>query len=84
MTTPRQIAFFLNKLLRVKKVPDDSKNGLQFDAKRPVTKIALAVDASLSSFKKAVDSGAQLIIVHHGLLWKNQKSDSQLSQSSGM
>ena len=49
---------------------DSSLNGLQvgwYD--REIKKIAFAVDASLESFKRAVQSGADMLFVHHGLFW---------------
>jgi len=73
-TTPRQAAIFLNALLRTRQIKDDSKNGLQHDAKRPVERIAFAVDACAASFQKARAEGADLIVVHHGLLWKKEKT----------
>jgi dinuclear metal center YbgI/SA1388 family protein len=34
-----------------------------------VTRLALAVDASLAAFDGAAEAGAQMLIVHHGLFW---------------
>ena len=44
-------------------------NGLQVANKGKVTAIAAAVDASSVTIKKAIDNGADLLIVHHGLFW---------------
>jgi dinuclear metal center YbgI/SA1388 family protein len=53
---------------------DNSLNGLQVGREdKEVSKVACAVDASLESFRQAVQQGADLIFVHHGLLWSKQK-----------
>jgi dinuclear metal center YbgI/SA1388 family protein len=44
-------------------------NGLQVQNSGHVTRIAAAVDASLTTVRLAVEEGANLLIVHHGLFW---------------
>lgn len=44
-------------------------NGLQVQNRGQVTRIAAAVDASLTTVRKAIEVGADLLIVHHGLFW---------------
>jgi len=44
-------------------------NGLQVENHGGVSHIAAAVDASPATVKKAIDAGADLLIVHHGLFW---------------
>jgi dinuclear metal center YbgI/SA1388 family protein len=44
-------------------------NGLQVGGTRDITQIVAAVDASESAIHEAVDRGADLVIVHHGLFW---------------
>ncbi|MFN7137942.1 MAG: Nif3-like dinuclear metal center hexameric protein [Limisphaerales bacterium] len=44
-------------------------NGLQVENNGTVTKIAATVDASQATVRKAVEAGADLLIVHHGLFW---------------
>ena len=44
-------------------------NGLQVENKGSVTKIAATVDASLATIRLAVEAGADLLLVHHGLFW---------------
>lgn len=61
---------YLNKYLEVDKVGDGSWNGLQFEGSENVKKIAVAVDSGASVFQAAADAKADLLIVHHGLLWK--------------
>jgi dinuclear metal center YbgI/SA1388 family protein len=49
---------------------DSSQNGMQVACRaEAVTTVAFAVDASMESFRRAAEQGAQLLVVHHGLLW---------------
>ena len=68
------IVRFLNKELKVRRLKDFSKNGLQVRASENITKIGLATDACMDVFQKAKKLGCNLVIVHHGLLWKKQKA----------
>lgn len=73
MPTITLITRFLNNELDIKRVKDSSKNGLQVKGKTNVNKIGFCVDACLESFKKAKKQGCDLVIVHHGLLWKGKE-----------
>lgn len=44
-------------------------NGLQLERQGPVTRLAAAVDACQFTIDAAVGQGADLLLVHHGLLW---------------
>lgn len=68
-----RIVKFLNSELRVKRIKDDSRNGLQLNCSSNVRKIGFAVDGSLSTFKKAKKANVDFLIVHHGIKWKPQK-----------
>jgi len=48
---------------------DRAHNGLQVANRRGVTRIAAAVDASLTTVRMAAAAGADLLVVHHGLFW---------------
>lgn len=48
---------------------DGAMNGLQMENSGVVTRIAATVDASLATVRMAVEAGADLLIVHHGLFW---------------
>ncbi len=50
---------------------DYSLNGLVVGSPedRKVEKVAVAVDASLSTFERAIEAGCTFLIVHHGLFW---------------
>jgi dinuclear metal center YbgI/SA1388 family protein len=65
------IADHLDSLLRTADIPDYSGalNGVQVEHVGPVRRCAVAVDASLRTIQGAIDTGANLLIVHHGLFW---------------
>jgi len=67
------IVRFLNKELKIRKIKDNSKNGLQVRASKNINKVGLATDACMDVFKKAKKLKCNLVIVHHGLFWKKQK-----------
>jgi len=66
-----KIVDYCNRILRIAQVNDydGALNGLQVQNNGRITRIAAAVDASLATAKLAVDAGADLLIVHHGLFW---------------
>ena len=64
-----EIVRFLDDYLNVKEWEDKSRNGLQVEGKSEVNKVAFAVDACMESCVRAKSLGADLLIVHHGLIW---------------
>jgi dinuclear metal center YbgI/SA1388 family protein len=48
---------------------DGAVNGLQVANRGRVTRIAAAVDATLSTIQLSAKAGADLLVVHHGLFW---------------
>ena len=62
---------YLDGWLRVEEHPDypNALNGLQVEGPSEITTVATAVDASEASIRAAVEIGADLMIVHHGLFW---------------
>ncbi len=48
---------------------DSSNNGLQVEGGEEVNRIAFAVDGCLEVFERAVDAGADFVVVHHGISW---------------
>ncbi len=66
-----ELARRLDLLLGVEQHPDypGALNGLQVDHRGPVLKVAAAVDVSLRVIEGAARSGANFLIVHHGLFW---------------
>ncbi len=67
----RSIESFLDKELRVSEIRDSSNNGVQVDNSGRITKVACGVDASLDFFEAAKAAKANLLIVHHGISWKD-------------
>lgn len=69
--TLAQIVPYLDDLLQTDTTPDynGAHNGLQVEHTGPVRRVAAVVDASVRSIELAVDAGANLLIVHHGLFW---------------
>jgi dinuclear metal center YbgI/SA1388 family protein len=63
---------YLKQLLSVENIPDDSLNGLQVEGREDIKKVAFAVSACDEAFLKAAEAGADALIVHHGLFWKNK------------
>lgn len=60
-----------NKELRIHQIEDwpGAVNGLQVENNGEVKKIAAAVDGTFTTARLAVEQGADLMIVHHGLFW---------------
>lgn len=74
MTTREDIVRFLNDYLHSAETADISHNGLQVQGRARVRKIAFGVSAGLELFKKAHAAGADMIVVHHGLLWGKEQA----------
>lgn len=66
----KELAAYLDSYLRVREIDDSCVNGLEVEACGIIRRVALAVDARLGMFRKAKDAGANLIIVHHGMIWR--------------
>jgi dinuclear metal center YbgI/SA1388 family protein len=64
-----EVVQFLDEYLRINEWDDKSRNGLQVEGSSEVEKIAFAVDACMESFEGAQRVGADMLIVHHGLVW---------------
>jgi dinuclear metal center YbgI/SA1388 family protein len=71
MATLTEIAQHLDALLRTTEVPDypPALNGLQVETDDAIVKVAAAVDARERTILGAIEGGANLLIVHHGLFW---------------
>ena len=57
--------------LRIREIDDyeNACNGLQLENSGALRKIAAAVDFSTRALEAAAESGANLLIVHHGMFW---------------
>lgn len=66
-----EIKDFLDVELKIHEHKDypNAVNGLQVQNNGTVSSIATAVDASEQAITQAIEMGADLLIVHHGLFW---------------
>jgi len=60
---------YLDEILSIRTIDDESLNGLQVQNSGTVTTLGLAVDSSITVLKKAHEMGADALLVHHGLFW---------------
>jgi dinuclear metal center YbgI/SA1388 family protein len=56
----------------VAEFPEYGVPGLQVVGSDEVSKIACGVSSSRELFQRAGEAGAQLVLVHHGLFWRNE------------
>jgi putative NIF3 family GTP cyclohydrolase 1 type 2 len=64
-----EIIAFCDELLDSGSFDDYGPNGLQVPGVDEVHKVATGVSANLELLDTAIESGAQLVLTHHGLLW---------------
>ena len=64
-----ELVAFLDEYLQVSAYPDKSSNGLQVEGKEEVNRVAFAVDTTLRTIERAVNGKADMLVVHHGMIW---------------
>ncbi|EEB73390.1 Nif3-like dinuclear metal center hexameric protein [Thermococcus sp. AM4] len=64
-----ELVAFLDEYLQVSAYPDKSSNGLQVEGRDEVERIAFAVDTTLRTIERAAKGKADMLIVHHGMIW---------------
>lgn len=66
-----EIVSYLDTLLEIATTPDypQAVNGLQLANAGKVTFLAAAVDFSSAAVDGAIEAGADLLLVHHGMFW---------------
>jgi dinuclear metal center YbgI/SA1388 family protein len=64
-----EILAFASELLDLDAYPDYGPMGLQVAGSREVQRLACGVSSSLELFERTASAGAQMLLVHHGLLW---------------
>jgi dinuclear metal center YbgI/SA1388 family protein len=67
-----EILEYAAELLDLASFSDYGPQGMQVAGADEVAKIVCAVSSSLELFERAAAAGAQLVLVHHGLLWSNE------------
>ena len=70
--TRTEIETYLATLLAVERFKDYGPNGLQVEGRTEVRRLVSGVTASLALIDAAIAEGADAILVHHGLFWRNQ------------
>jgi dinuclear metal center YbgI/SA1388 family protein len=69
MSKRTDVVEFLDDFLDINAINDHSMNGLQVQGASDITRVALATDAALVTYRKAIELGCQMLVVHHGFIW---------------
>ncbi len=69
MASRDEVIAYCDELLDAGTFDDYGPNGVQVPGTDEVTKVATAVSANLETLNAAMSAGAELVLVHHGLLW---------------
>lgn len=73
MSVPRdELVRYANTLLEAERWPEFAPPGLQVVGGEVVTSIVCGVSSSVPLFEAAAARGAELVLVHHGLFWRNE------------
>lgn len=68
----KTFSHYIDSLLEPAAFQDVAINGIQVQGKKTIRHLATAVTASLNSIRKAVEIGADCLLVHHGLFLKGK------------
>jgi dinuclear metal center YbgI/SA1388 family protein len=69
MVNCAEVIAYLDALLDPGSYEDYGPNGLQIPGKDEIESVATGVSANAELFTRAREEGADLVLVHHGLLW---------------
>ena len=72
MASRDEIVRYADALLELERFPEFAPQGLQVVGADEVTTIACGVSSSRELFERGVGLGAELLLVHHGLFWRNE------------
>ena len=64
-----EVIDYLHTQLDCSSFGDSAENGLQIEGRDEILKVAVGVDAGLSVAQLAVEAGADMLVVHHGIFW---------------
>lgn len=64
-----ELASYLDEFFQIASFRDSAINGLVFQGRKEVEKVALAVDSGAALLNKVAETGADMVVVHHGLFW---------------
>lgn len=60
---------FLDATLEIHRFRDYGTNGLQVEGRDEIARVVTGVSANAALFEHAIALGADLVVVHHGLIW---------------
>ena len=72
MAARDEIVAHASAVLEVERFPEFAPPGLQVVGADEVTTIVCGVSSSRELFERAAGLGAELVLVHHGLFWRNE------------
>jgi dinuclear metal center YbgI/SA1388 family protein len=67
----RDVVAFLDTTLEIDNFRDYGPNGLQVEGAQEVDTVVTSVSVSMELFELAAEAGADLIVVHHGMIWSD-------------
>lgn len=65
----RDVVAYLDSTLEIDRFKDYGPNGLQVEGALEIDTVVTGVSANQALFERALELGADLIVVHHGLIW---------------
>ncbi len=65
----KDVIGFLDRTLEIERFRDFGPNGLQVEGALEVERVVTGVSANAELFARAIELGADLVVVHHGLIW---------------
>jgi len=66
-----EITKYLANLFEIEKIDDYAYNGLQIEGTEDIKKIGFSVDFCQKTAEEAIKNNCQMLICHHGMMWKN-------------
>ncbi len=69
-----ELVRYLDQLLENSRFRDYCPNGLQVEGRAEIRRILAGVSASQALLDRAVASGADAVLVHHGYFWKGEEA----------
>ncbi len=73
MTSRDELVRYLDDYLETARGSDYCPNGLQVEGRSEIRRIVTGVSACRELFERAEESGADAILVHHGLFWNGDE-----------
>jgi dinuclear metal center YbgI/SA1388 family protein len=71
-TTRQTVLLLLNEVLEPGRFKDYGPNGLQVEGRSEIGHLVTGVTASEALIHRAIEVGADALLVHHGLFWRGQ------------